>query len=97
MTHAGEQYRIAEEIAGFDHKVDAHDVHQQHAARADVEMADFAVAHLAVRQAHGGTGGLDQHVGVLAQEPVVGRFSRGGDGVAFYDRGKSPAIENGQD
>ena len=80
-----------------DHEVDPHHVHQEDAARADIEVADFAVAHLPFRQADGRAGGLDQRVGKLAQQFVVSRLARGGDGVPLDGRGEAPAIEDRQD
>ena len=48
MLHRGQQRGIAEELARRDHVIDARHVHVDDAARADVQMADFAVAHLAL-------------------------------------------------
>ena len=97
VTHGGQQDRVAEEVARFDHQVDAHHVHQQHAAGADIEMAHFAVAHLPLRQADGRAGGVDQRVRKLAQQPVIGGLARGGDRVALDGGRKAPAVEDGQD
>ena len=98
VMHGGEQQdRIAKEIARLDHQVDPHHVHQQHPPRADVQVADFAVAHLAIRQSDEAAGGMDQRVRIFAQQFVVGGFARGGDGVALDGRGEAPAIEDGQD
>ena len=97
VTHAVEQRRVAEEFARFDHPVDARHVHQHHAAGADVEVSHFAVAHLPFRQPDGGARGLDQRVGVVAQEAVIGGLSGGGDGVAFDGRRVAPAIQHRED
>jgi len=59
------------ELLVGDEEIDAGDVHVHDAAGADVEVADFAVAHLAFGEADGGAGGLDQGVGESAQEFVV--------------------------
>ncbi len=66
------------------------------AAGADVEVADFAVAHLAFGKADGGAGGLDQGVGEFAQEFVVSGFAREGDGVALGFGAVAPAVEDGE-
>ena len=44
------QCRVLEERAVFDRLVDAHEVLEQDASRADREVSDFAVAHLSGRQ-----------------------------------------------
>ena len=49
--HGFEKRRVLFELAGLDHHVDLADVHVHDAAGADVEVADFAVAHLAGGQA----------------------------------------------
>ena len=60
------------EFAGSDLRVDARDVHLHDAACADVQVAHFAVAHLPVGQSDEVVGGLNQRVGILAQQLVVG-------------------------
>ena len=54
------------EFAGSDHRVDARDVHLHNAPCADVEVADFAVAHLPVGESDEVVGGLNQGVGIFA-------------------------------
>ena len=54
VLHRFEQHRILEELARRDHQVDARDVHVDHAAGADVQVAHFAVAHLSFRQPDNG-------------------------------------------
>jgi len=66
------------------------------AAGADVEVADFTVAHLAFGEADGGAGGLDQGVGEFADEFVVSGFAREGDGVALGFGAEAPSIEDGE-
>ena len=51
VLHGIEQNGMREEFAVLDHQFDARDVHVHDAPGADVEMADFAVAHLPVGQA----------------------------------------------
>ncbi len=62
VVHRHEENRVAEEISGCDHFVDAHHVHQQDSAGADVEVADFAIAHLAFGQPDERTGGMNQGI-----------------------------------
>ncbi len=97
VMHGGEQRRVVKELARLDHQIEPHDVHQQHPAGANIEVPDFAVAHLAVRQSDEVAGGVDQRVRILTQKFVIGGLARGGDGVALHGRGEAPAIENRQD
>ena len=46
VLHRGQQCRILEEFPGCDHGIDPGYVHVNDAPRADVQVADFAVAHL---------------------------------------------------
>ena len=52
MLHGSQQDGIAEELTRRDHQVDARHIHMDDAARADVQMPHFAVAHLAFGQSH---------------------------------------------
>ncbi len=97
VMHGGEQHGVRVELAVRDHVVDASDVHVDHAAGADVEMAHFAVAHLAIGQADVRARGVHQRVGEIAQQHVVSRLARGGDRVAFEGGRETPAVEDGED
>ena len=88
--------RILGEFAGGDLRVDAGDVHLHDAAGADVEVADFAVAHLAVGQADEVLRGANQGVGKLAQQLVVGGLAGQRDGVVGGFGAITPSIEDGQ-
>ena len=46
LGHGIDQRRVLLELAVLDHQVDLGDVHVDDAAGADVEVPDFAVAHL---------------------------------------------------
>ena len=48
--HRPHDRRIFLELVRRNHRIDARDVHLHNAARADVQVADFAVAHLPVGQ-----------------------------------------------
>src|SRR5215469_7867364 len=65
--------------------------------RADVEVPDFAVAHLAFRQANKRAAGLNQGVGIFAQQAVVSRLAGEGDGVSFGFGAITPAVEDDED
>ena len=88
--------RMLVEAAVRDHRIDTRDVHRHHAARADVQMPDFAVAHLPIRQPDKVIRSMQQCVGKLAQQPVVIRFSRLGNCVCVTFRAISPPVQNGQ-
>ena len=94
--HRFDQQRVREELARRDHQVDARDVHVDDAAGADVQMADFAVAHLAFGQSDVRTGGVDQRVRIFAQQPIVDGLARGGNRIALDGGGEAPAVEDGQ-
>ena len=95
--HGFEKQRLAEEFAAGDQRVDARDVHVNDAARAHIEVAHFAIAHLSFGQSDEGAGGVDQRVRKIGEQAVVIRFAREGDGVAFRFGTVAPAIEDGED
>ncbi len=69
-------------LAVHDGGVDAGHVHADDSSGAEVEMADFGVAHLAVGEADEVLAGAEEGVGVFAEELVVGGFAGESDGVA---------------
>jgi hypothetical protein len=75
-------------------QVDARDVHVHDAAGADVEVADFAIAHLAFGKPDVGAGGVDERVGKFFEQHVVGGLARESDGVTFGFGAESPAVEH---
>ncbi len=85
---------MREELAVLDHQVDAGDVHVHDAPGADVEMANLAVAHLPFGQADERSAGMNQRVGILAQQPVIGRLARERDGIGLGFGAISPAVED---
>ena len=88
---------MREELAVLDHQLDAGAVHVHDAAGADVEVADFAVAHLPVGQADEVAAGVNERVGILAQQAVVGRLAGERDGVGLGFGAVSPAVEDDED
>jgi len=56
----------------LNHQFNAGAVHVYHAAGADIEMSDFAVAHLPVGQPDRVPAGLNQRVGIFPQQTVIG-------------------------
>ena len=97
VLHSGEQDRVLEELAVLDHQIDAGDVHVHDASGAYVEMADFAVAHLPIRQADVLAAGMNQGIRIFAEQAVVIGFAGQRDGISFGFGTVSPAIEDDED
>src|SRR5277367_584549 len=95
--HGFAEQRLALEFAAGDELVNAGDVHVHDAAGADVEMADFAIAHLSFGEADSGAGGVDERVGKIFEEAIVIWFAREGEGVASGCGAIAPAVEDGED
>lgn len=75
---------ILSEIALLDGLVDADDVLPNNTPGADVEMADFGIAHETVREADGKGGGLELgETGTTLGQLVHHRGVGGGNGVAI--------------
>lgn len=96
LDGAGEN-GIGEEGAVLDGGIDTGDVHADDASGTEVEMADFAVAHLAVGKSDVVVAGADEGVGVGGQELVVGGLAGERDSVAVSLRAVAPAVEDGED
>ena len=94
VLHGASQNRVAEEFAGGDHVVDSGDVHVDDPAASDVEMADFAVAHLPVGEADIRTGRVDESVWEAAVQLVPGGLARQSNGVAVARGTESPTVQN---
>ena len=88
------QRRVLEEGAVRDRAVDPLQVLVEHAARADRQVADLRVAHLAGRQADRLARGLDRRVRVLGPEPVEDRRLGELDRVPRARRRAAPAVED---
>ena len=91
-----DQCGVGEEAAVEDGGVDAGHVHADDSARAQIQVADFGVAHLAVGQADEVLAGAKEGVGVFAEQLVVGGFAGLGDGVAVGLGAIAPAVEDGE-
>src|SRR5215471_3848891 len=57
-------------------------------------MADFAVPHLPFRQSDERSAGMDQRVGIFAQQAIVRRFARERDGISFRLGAVAPSVED---
>ena len=95
--HHFSQHRIGEQRLVIDGVVNFGDVHHQNAAGADVQVADFAVAHLTIGQAHEMAIGADQSVRIGLDQVIEGGLAREGDSVACHLFAMAPAIEDRQD
>jgi hypothetical protein len=67
MLQSLHDHRMAEEFARSNQIVDAGDVHVHHAPRANVQVAHFTVAHLAIRQSDEMIRRMQKAVRVLRQ------------------------------
>src|ERR1700722_16051314 len=94
MLHGRHQHRMREELAVLNHQVNAGDVHMHDATRANVEMPYFAVAHLTLRQANKRSAGVNERVGIFAQQAVIGGFASQRDGIRLGFGAVSPAVED---
>jgi hypothetical protein len=84
------------DLAARQRLADARQVLHHHAAGADVEMADFGIAHLTRRQADILAGGHQQRVRAGGPEPVeIGR-ARLPDGVVCDFVTPAPAVHDHQ-
>src|SRR5947209_9926713 len=92
----GAQYRALVERPVLDRLVHAHQILVEPASRADGEMADLAVAHLAGREPGGLARGLDRRVRELAPQRVEDRRVCQLDGVPRPAGRTAPAVEDHQ-
>ncbi len=63
---------------------------------ADIEMSDFRVAHLPIRQADGRSAGSETRSGILGKNFVQIRLLRLSDGIALLAAAQPEAVENHQ-
>ena len=97
MLHGFQQHRMREEFAILDHQVDTSNIHVNDPAGANIEMANFAVAHLSFRQTYIWTTRVNQRVGIFAKEAVVRWLARERDCVGFGFGAVTPAVEDDED
>ena len=81
----------------LDHQLNPRAVHVHDSPGANVEMSDFTVAHLPVRQADVVAAGLNQRVGIFPQQAVIDWFAGHSDGIGFGFGTISPAVKDDQD
>ena len=91
-----DERRRARDLAAGDRGADARQILHHHAAGADIEMADFGIAHLAVGQADVLAGGVQKAVRQALPQPVEGRRLGLADGVVRRVLAPAPAVQNDQ-
>src|SRR5579863_7208786 len=103
MTGAAARFELADKVdqrlgardlAAGDGRADARQVLQHHAAGADIEMADFGIAHLAAGQADVLARGAQKAVRQVLPQPVEGRRLGLADGVIRRVLAPAPAVEH---
>ena len=97
VLHGIDQHGMRKKLAVLNHQIDARDIHVHDAPRADVEVPNLAVPHLAFGQPNKRPRSVNQRVGIVAQQPVVSRLARKCNGVAFGFSAISPAVEDDKD
>src|SRR3954468_1959840 len=97
VLHRVQQDRMLEKISVLNHQLDAGGVHVDNAPRANVQVPDFTISHLSVRETDIRPAGLKQRVGILAQQAVVNRLASQRDGISFGFGAVSPAVEDDED
>ncbi len=96
VCHGLDQRGVGVEAAVLDGQIDFGQVLVHHAPGADVQMADFRIAHLAVGQADMQFGGVDQGVRILTPQLVPVRLARMGDGIEVGILAIAETIEDEQ-
>ncbi|MCY1352917.1 hypothetical protein D9M69_392420 [compost metagenome] len=97
LVHGGGDCRVAEEVAVADRLGHAGEVLVHHATCTQVHVADFGVAHLAVRQADVHAAARNQAVGLGGAQAIVDRGAGGVDGVVFGAVTVTETVQDDQD
>ena len=104
-TRGGESFLynfVSIELAGGDGFVDSREVLKNDAPCAEIQMADFRVAHLAVGKSDIGAARAEFAARIIVIKPIVKRRAREKRGVsvffclAFAARINTPAVANDQ-
>ena len=96
LLHRREQGFIFKEAAVFDILRDAGQILVDDPAGAHVHVADFRIAHLAVRKAHMQAARLPLYEGIVFHETVQDRGLRRLHGVALYLLGQAETVHDHQ-
>ena len=95
--HRFEQHWAGEQFAILDHEIDLGDVHVNNPAGTDVQVPDFAVAHLSGWQSDKASTGVNQRVGILGQQFVVCWLAGQRDSIGIRRGSIAPAVKNDED
>ena len=88
------EHRVLEERSVADRFVDAHQVLHHDPTGSEVQMADFAVAHLPLWEADGEPGRVEQRARAPRHQGIPGGRVGQRNRVSFTLRPVSPAIEH---
>ena len=94
MLHGFDEHWVLKEFAVLNHEIDARDIHVHDPAGTHVEMANFAVAHLSFGQTDKGPAGMNERIGIFAQQAVIGGLASESDGVGLGFGAVAPSVEN---
>ena len=94
VFHGSHERWIGKEVAVLNHQVNAGDVHVDDASGSNIQVANFAVTHLAFRQTDKRPARVNQRIGIFAQQAIVGGLARKRDGVGFGFGAVAPSIED---
>ncbi len=97
VLHCTKQHRMGKELAVLDHQIDTRDIHVNNASGANVQMSHFAISHLSCGQADERPAGMNQRVGIFAEQTVIGWLARQRNGIGLGFGAVSPAVENDED
>ncbi len=90
------QCGILEEVTVTDLFGDASQLLVDHATGTDVDVTNFGVPHLTVRQAYIHAGSGDQSIGIVGTQGVEIRSLGRSDGVEFFLGAVAPTIHDDQ-
>src|SRR5215470_2094643 len=94
MLHGGNQCWIGEKVPVLDHQINACDVHVHDSSGPDIQVADLAVAHLALGQTDKRTARMNQRIGILAEYPVIRRLARQRDRICLRFGAVTPSVKD---
>src|SRR4030088_2782239 len=96
IFHRGEQHGMRKEFAVPNHQLNPRAVHVNDASGTDIEMADLAIAHLIVRQTDVWATGMNERIGILAEQTVVSGLTGESESVGRGFGALTPAVKNDQ-
>src|SRR3954454_24701525 len=90
------EHRTFRKLAALDCMIDARQFLHHDPARADVEVPDFRIAHLAGRQADIVAGGMEQRMWARRPEPIESRRAGLQDRIVGLLLAPAPAVQDDQ-